>query len=105
MNELDYLIIVIIVMALSTYFTRLIPFVLFSPGRESSILNYVAKSTPPMVMMILVVYMLKDINDQSYELIYNLIALAITIGFQVYKRNALLSIVAGTAAYMFFVQI
>ena len=105
MNELDYLIIVIIVMALSTYFTRLIPFVLISPGRESSILNYVAKSTPPMVMMILVVYMLKDINDQSYELIYTLIALAITIGFQVYKRNALLSIVAGTAAYMFFVQI
>ena len=105
MNELDYLIIVIIVMALSTYFTRLIPFVLFSPGRESSILNYVAKSTPPMVMMILVVYMLKDINYQSYELIYTLIPLAITIGFQVYKRNALLSIVAGTAAYMFFVQI
>ena len=105
MNELDYLIIVIIVMALSTYFTRLIPFVLFSSGRESSILNYVAKGTPPMVMMILVVYMLKDINDQSYELIYTLIALTITIGFQVYKRNALLSIVAGTAAYMFFVQI
>ena len=105
MNELDYLIIVIIVMALSTYFTRLIPFVLFSPGRESSILNYVTKSTPPMVMMILVVYMLKDINYQSYELIYTLIALTITIGFQVYKRNALLSIVAGTAAYMFFVQI
>ena len=105
MNELDYLIIVIIVMALSTYFTRLIPFVLFSPGREISILNYVAKSTPPMVMMILVVYMLKDINDQSYELIYTLNALAITIGFQVYKRNALLSIVAGTAAYMFFVHI
>ena len=75
MNELDYLIIVIIVMALSTYFTRLIPFVLFTSGRESSILNYVAKSTPPMVMMILVVYMLKDINDQSYELIYTLIAL------------------------------
>ena len=62
MNELDYLIIVIIVMALSTYFTRLIPFVLFSPGRESSILNYVAKSTPPMVMMILVVYMLKGMS-------------------------------------------
>ena len=105
MNELDYLIIVIIVMALSTYFTRLIHFVLFSPARESSILNYVAKRTPPMVMMILVVYMLKDINYQSYELIYTLIALTITIGFQVYKRNALLSIVAGTAAYMFFVQI
>ena len=105
MNELDYLIIVIIVMALSTYFTRLIPFVLFSPGRESSILNNVAKSTPPMVMMILVVYMLKDMNYYTYELVFTSIAIAVTIGFQVFKRNALLSIVAGTAVYMFFVQI
>ena len=47
MNGLEYLIVVIIVMALSTYFTRLIPFLIFSPGRESSLLNYVAKSTPP----------------------------------------------------------
>ena len=61
MNELQYLIGVIIAMALATYFTRLIPFVLFGAGKESSLLNYVAKSTPPMVMMILVVYMLKDV--------------------------------------------
>jgi branched-subunit amino acid transport protein AzlD len=105
MNELEYLIVVIIVMALSTYFTRLIPFLLFSPGRESSLLNYVAKSTPPMVMMILVIYMLRDMSYYSFELVYTSIALAVTIGFQVYKRNALLSIVAGTAVYMFFVQI
>ena len=105
MNELEYLIVVIIVMALSTYFTRLIPFLLFSPGRESSLLNYVAKSTPPMVMMILVIYMLRNVSYYSFELIYTFIALAVTIGFQVYKRNALLSIVAGTAVYMFFVQI
>jgi branched-subunit amino acid transport protein AzlD len=105
MNELEYLIVVIIVMALSTYFTRLIPFLLFSPGRESSLLNYVAKSTPPMVMMILVIYMLRDMNYYSSELAYTSIALAVTIGIQVYKRNALLSIVAGTAVYMFFVQI
>lgn len=104
MNELEYLIIVIIVMALSTYITRLIPFMLFSSGKESSMLNYIAKSTPPMVMMILVVYMLKDVNYLSSEVLYTFLALAITIGLHVYKRNALLSILAGTAVYMFFVQ-
>ena len=67
-------------------------------------LNYIAKSTPPMVMMILVIYMLKDVNYLSSELLHTFIALAITIGFQLFKRNALLSIVAGTAIYMFFVQ-
>ena len=81
MNELEYLIVVIIVMALSTYFTRLIPFLLFSPGRESSLLNYVAKSTPPMVMMILVIYMLRDmiIIPLSSFILYSL---AVTIGFK-----------------------
>lgn len=104
MNELHYLIGVIIAMALSTYFTRLIPFVLFRPGKESSLLNYVAKSTPPMVMMILVVYMLKDVNFYSFELVYTFLSLVVTIGLHIYKRNALLSIVTGTAIYMFFVQ-
>ena len=104
MDELEYLLVVIIVMAISTYFTRLIPFLLFSSGKESSMLNYVAKSTPPMVMMILVIYMLKDVNYFSSEIFYTFLALAITIGFQLYKRNALLSIVTGTAVYMFFVQ-
>jgi len=48
--------------------------------------------------------MLKDVNYFSSEILYTFLALAITIGFQVYKRNALLSIVAGTVVYMFFVQ-
>jgi len=104
MNELQYLIGVIIAMALSTYFTRLIPFVLFGTGKESSLLNYIAKSTPPMVMMILVVYMLKDVNFHSFELLYTFLSIVVTIGLHVYKRNALLSIVTGTAIYMFFVQ-
>ena len=104
MNELEYLYIVIIAMAISTYITRLTPFILFSSGKESSMLNYIAKSTPPMVMMILVIYMLKDVNYLSSELLHTFIALTITIGFQLFKRNALLSIVAGTAIYMFFVQ-
>ena len=104
MNEIEYLLATMIVMAISTYFTRIIPFLLFVPGKDSTKLHYIAKSTPPMVMMILVIYMLKDVDYFSSEIFYTFLALAITIGFQVYKRNALLSIVAGTAVYMFFVQ-
>ena len=104
MNEIEYLLAAILVMAISTYLTRLTPFLIFTPGKENAKLNFVAKNTPPMVMMILVIYMLKEVDYLSTEIFYTLFALAVTIGFQVLRRNALLSIVSGTIVYMFFVQ-
>jgi branched-subunit amino acid transport protein AzlD len=93
-----------LVMAISTYLTRLTPFLMFTPGKDNAKLNFVAKNTPPMVMMILVIYMLKEVDYLSTEIFYTLFALAVTVGLQILKRNALLSIVSGTIVYMFFVQ-
>ena len=104
MNELEYLLAAMMVMAISTYLTRLTPFLMFTPGKENAKLNFVAKNTPPMVMMILVIYMLKEVDYLSTEIFYTLFALAVTVGLQILKRNALLSIVSGTIVYMFFVQ-
>ncbi|ALE01358.1 AzlD domain-containing protein [Candidatus Pseudothioglobus singularis] len=104
MNEIEYLLAVMLVMAISTYLTRLTPFLMFTPGKENAKLNFVAKNTPPMVMMILVIYMLKEVDYLSTEIFYTLFALAVTVGLQILKRNALLSIVSGTIVYMFFVQ-
>ena len=104
MNEIEYLLAAIMVMAISTYLTRLTPFLMFTPGKDNAKLNFVAKNTPPMVMMILVIYMLKEVDYLSTEIFYTLFALAVTVGLQILKRNALLSIVSGTIVYMFFVQ-
>ena len=104
MNEINYLLVAILVMAIATYFTRLVPFIIFEPGKDGSILNYISKNTLPMVMTILVIYMLKDVDYLSSEIIYTLLALFVTTGFHIYKRNALLSILAGTIVYMMTVQ-
>ena len=104
MNEIEYLLAAMLVMAISTYLTRLTPFLMFTPGKENAKLNFVAKNTPPMVMMILVIYMLKEVDYLSTEIFYTLFALAVTVGLQILKGNALLSIVSGTIVYMFFVQ-
>ena len=104
MNEIEYLLAAMLVMAISTYLTRLTPFLMFTPGKENAKLNFVAKNTPPMVMMILVIYMLKEVDYLSTEIFYTLFALAVTVGLQILKRNALFSIVSGTIVYMFFVQ-
>jgi len=105
MTDISYLLLVILVMTVATYATRMTPFVLFSRGQERSLLNFVAKNTPPMVMTILLIYMLRGVNYLSFEVVYTFIALLVTIGFHLYRRNALLSIIAGTIVYMIAVQL
>ena len=104
MNEINYLLAAMLVMTVATYITRLTPFLLFGKGQESPLFNYISKSTPPMVMTILVIYMLKDVEYLTFEIVYTFIALLVTAGLHIYKRNALLSIVSGTIVYMIFVQ-
>ena len=104
MTDISYLLLVMLVMTLATYATRLTPFVLFSRGQERALINFIAKNTPPMIMTILVIYMLKGVDYLSFEGIYTFIAILVTVVFHLYRRNALLSIIAGTVVYMFAVQ-
>jgi len=104
MTDISYLLLVILVMTVATYATRLTPFVLFSRGQERVLINFIAKNTPPMIMTILVIYMLKGVNYLSFEGIYTFIAILVTVIFHLYRRNALLSIIAGTVVYMVAVQ-
>ena len=105
MTDISYLLLVMLVMTVATYATRLTPFVLFSRGQKRALINFIAKNTPPMIMTILVIYMLKGVNYLSFEGVYTFIAILATVVFHLYKRNALLSIIAGTAVYMISVQI
>jgi len=47
MTDISYLLLVMLVMTVATYATRLAPFVLFSRGQERALLNFIAKNTPP----------------------------------------------------------
>ena len=104
MTDISYLLLVMLVMTVATYATRLAPFMLFNRSQARPLINFIAKNTPPMVMTILVIYMLKEVNYISFEGVYTFIALLVTIVFHLYRRNALLSIIAGTAVYMVAVQ-
>tara|TARA_B110000116_G_scaffold248025_1_gene240783 strand:+ start:165 stop:488 length:324 start_codon:yes stop_codon:yes gene_type:complete len=105
MDNINYLLLVILVMTAATFTTRLVPFVFFARRKETTIMTLISRSTPPMVLTILVIYMLRNVNYFSFEIVYTSIALLVTIGFHLYKRNALLSIIAGTIVYMIAVQL
>ena len=105
MSDINYLLLVILVMTIATYISRLTPFIFFASRADIPVLKFIAKKIPPMVLTILVFYMLREVNYFSFEGAHTLIALLVTSVIHFYKRNALLSILTSTIIYMSLVQI
>ncbi len=105
MNDTNHILLVIVVMALATYATRLLPFIFFSHRHNHPTMDFIAKYTPPMIMSILVVYVLKEVDFSSYAGINTIISVLAVVIIHVWKENSLISIFTGTFLYMFLVQI
>ena len=95
---------IILAVALTTFATRVVPFLIFPKGKEiPDVVQYLGRVLTPAVM--LVVYCLKTTPVLSAPYgIPEAAAVLVTAGLHVWKRNNLLSIGAGTVLYMFLVQ-
>mgnify|MGYP003090457610 FL=1 len=85
---------------LGTLLTRFLPFLLFRK-KTPAFVAYLGKVLPKATFGLLVVYCLKDVHFLSGT--HGLpegIALLLTLGLHLWKRNMLLSVFVGTAAYM-----
>lgn len=97
---------VILTVALTTFATRVVPFLIFPKGKEiPAVIQYLGKVLTPAVIGMLVVYCLKatPVMKAPHGL-PEAIAVAVTVGLHVWKRNNLLSIGAGTILYMVLIQ-
>lgn len=104
-NDLMHLLAVTIVIASATFFTRALPFIFFSSVETPAILSTIEKNLPPMILLLLVFYCLKDVHwFQSPYGTPELFTIMIITGLHLWKRNAMLSIFIGTGLYMFLVQ-
>jgi len=97
---------IILAMALTTFATRVIPFLLFPKGKEvPKTVQYLGTVLTPAVIGMLVVYCLKSTEVISYPYgIPELIAVTAVVVLHVWKRNNLLSIGCGTILYMIIIQ-
>lgn len=102
-----YSIAVIAVIAICTFITRVIPFLLFGGNREvPTVVTYLGKVLPPAVMAALVIYCLKSVSFLAHPNgIPELIAIAVVALLHLWKHNSILSIGAGTICYMFLIQV
>ena len=96
--------VLIAVMAGVTILLRALPFLIFRKHTPAYI-SYLGKVLPAAIIGMLVIYCLKDITPKFAPFgIPEVIAAACVVGAQVWKRNSLISILAGTAVYMILIQ-
>ncbi|WP_214403039.1 branched-chain amino acid transporter permease [Pseudonocardia lacus] len=101
MPEPGYLLAAVAVSAAITWTLRALPFALLAPLRRSPLVAHLGATTPVGVMAVLVAHTLRDVplTAPSYG-VPTAVALAVTVGLHLWRRDIVLSIVAGTAVHV-----
>ena len=97
----------IAVMAVVTFLTRYIPFLLFDrKGNPPKIVLYLGRVLPSAIIMMLIIYCLRNVSFVSGSHgIPELLCVAVAAVLHWWKGNNLLSIFTATVLYMFLVQV
>lgn len=100
------LILMIAVAGACTFASRLFPFALFGGKKEvPKFIKYLGDVLPVAILGILIVYCLRDFEKGSINYILpQIIAVALTAGIHLWKKNTLLSIAVGTIGYMLLIH-
>ncbi len=105
MSGTAYSAILVAVMSVVTILLRASPFLIFK-NRTPAYVRYLGQVLPAAIIGMLVVYCLKDTELMSAPFgAPELIAGLLVVGLHAWKRNILLSILAGTIAYMLLTQL
>lgn len=104
--SLELQILTVVAVIAGTVLTRSLPFLIFPAGKPvPPVVKYLGRVLPSAVFAMLVIYCLRHVNlFAGTRGIPEMAALAVTVGLHVWRRNMFLSMVAGTACYMLFVQ-
>ena len=97
--------VLVAVMAGVTMLLRFLPFLVFKK-KTPGYITYLGQVLPPAMIGMLVIYCLKDVRVTAAPFgVPELAASLLVILLQAWKRNSLLSILAGTVGYMLLVQL
>jgi branched-subunit amino acid transport protein AzlD len=107
MNERLFPWLLVLVVALVTVALRALPFLLFRGDRKTPVfIERLGRVLPAAIMGMLVVYCLKGTHFKELSGFLPAAAACLVVGvLHVWRRNTLLSILAGTVCYMLLVQL
>ena len=99
-------ILAVCIMAGITFILRSMSFVLFTHGKTPKYISFLGKYLPFAIIGMLVVYCLKNVSLVSAPYgIPEFAAVALVAVLHLWKRNTLLSILAGTVSYMLLLRL
>ena len=105
--SLGYAMLIVLIASLTTVLLRAFPFIAFGRQKETPpLIRYLGSVISPAAIAMLTIYCLCS-HWQSAKVLggsAEIIAGAIVVALQIWKRNPLLSILAGTIVYMILVQ-
>jgi len=102
----SYTIEAILIMGLVTLLCRATPFIFFMKQRPPAILDFVQRYIPPMIMTILVLNSFKTLRfDRAPFGLPEIFSALAVAALQLWRRNALISIVGGTGLYMLLIRL
>lgn len=96
MSRTEYLIAAVLVSTAVTWTLRALPFTAVAQLRDSRMVQYLGACMPAGVMVILLAYCLRNVRSADVAGLAPLIALAVTVGLHLWRRNAVVSITVGT---------
>lgn len=97
---------IILICAACTCLERFLPFLIFRGRSVPKAIEYLGRVLPMAIMATLVIYCIKGISLTAMSgWVPYLAGIAVTAVLHWWRKNALLSIVAGTAVYMLLVQL
>ncbi|MGY1633767.1 branched-chain amino acid transporter permease [Geodermatophilus sp. SYSU D01186] len=84
-----------------TWAMRAAPFAVLAPMRDSAVVRHLSRHVPLGVMLILAVYTLRDVpTTTGTAALPFVVAVAVTVGLHLWRRNALVSILTGTVVHV-----
>ena len=98
-------VIVSLLIGLIVFCERLFPFAVFSKRKPGKLIHIFERYIPPIVMLGLLIYNLRDVRFSSLaQWIPQIAAITFTIVTYLWKKNSLLSIFGGTIIYMILIR-
>lgn len=96
-----YLLAALAVVFTVTVTLRALPFAVIGPLRTSPVIAFLGLHMPGGVMVILAIYTLEDVPITTWpHALPQALAVAATIGLHLWRHNAVVSILGGTAAFV-----
>ena len=95
-----------VLIGLIVFCERLFPFAVFSKRKPGKLIHIFERYIPPVVMIGLLIYSLRDVRFASFiQWFPQISAISFTIITYILKKNTLISIFGGTMIYMVLIRI